>query len=48
MRVTRRAPLMIAAAVLAVVLFAASRTVKNDVARLQAWMKSADAQAKAS
>ena len=29
----------ILAAILAVVLFAASRTVKNDVARLQAWMK---------
>jgi MFS family permease len=31
----------ILAAVLAVVLFAASRTVKKDVAKLQAWMKSA-------
>jgi predicted MFS family arabinose efflux permease len=38
----------ILAAILAVVLFAASRTVKNDVARLQAWMRSADAKAKAS
>jgi predicted MFS family arabinose efflux permease len=31
------------AALLAVVLFAASRTVKNDVARLQAWMRESDA-----
>ena len=31
------------AALLAVVLFAASRTVKRDVARLQAWMREADA-----
>jgi predicted MFS family arabinose efflux permease len=38
----------ILAGLLAVVLFAASRTVKNDVARLQAWMRSADAKAKAS
>jgi hypothetical protein len=29
------------AAVLAVVLFAASKTVKNDVARLRAWMSEA-------
>jgi predicted MFS family arabinose efflux permease len=36
------------AALLALVLFAASRTVKNDVARLQAWMRDADAQARAS
>jgi MFS family permease len=36
------------AAVLALVLFAASRTVKKDVARLQTWMREADAQAKAS
>src|SRR6185295_17849894 len=33
----------ILAALLAVVLFAASRTVKRDVARLQAWMREADA-----
>jgi len=38
----------ILATILAVVLFAASRTVKKDVARLQAWMRSADATAKAS
>src|SRR5712692_6703190 len=38
----------ILAAILAVVLFAASRTVTKDVARLQAWMRSADAAAKAS
>src|SRR5262249_28753170 len=38
----------ILAALLAVVLFAASRTVKSDVAKLQAWMRSADAKAKAS
>jgi len=31
------------AALLAVVLFAASRTVKRDVARLQSWMREADA-----
>jgi Flp pilus assembly pilin Flp len=31
------------AALLAVALFAASRTVKNDVARLQAWMRESDA-----
>jgi len=31
------------AAILAVVLFAASRTVKKDVAKLQAWMREADA-----
>ena len=36
------------AAILALVLFAASRTVKKDVERLQAWMRSADAKAKAS
>jgi hypothetical protein len=36
------------AAILAVVLFAASRTVKDDVGRLQAWMRSADTKAKAS
>jgi len=30
------------------VLFAASRTVKKDVANLQAWMRSGDATAKAS
>jgi predicted MFS family arabinose efflux permease len=36
------------AAILALVLFAASRTVKKDVARLQAWMRAADARAKAS
>jgi len=36
------------AAVLAIVLFAASRTVKKDVARLQAWMRTAEAQANAS
>jgi len=34
------------AGLLAVVLFAASRTVKKDVANLQAWMK--ESQAKAS
>jgi len=38
----------ILAAALAVVLFAASRTVKHDVARLQAWMKTAGATAQAS
>jgi len=38
----------ILAAILAVVLFAASRTVKKDVANLQAWMRSGDATAKAS
>src|SRR5262249_22970145 len=38
----------ILAAILAVVLFAAPRTVKNDVARLQAWMRTADAKARAS
>src|SRR5439155_25814588 len=38
----------ILAAILAVVLFAASRTVKKDVANLQAWMRSGDAAAKAS
>jgi len=38
----------ILATILAVVLFAASRTVKKDVARLQAWMRWADATAKAS
>jgi len=38
----------ILAAILAAVLFAASRTVTRDVARLQAWMRSADAPAKAS
>jgi HAMP domain-containing protein len=32
----------ILAAVLAVVLFAASRTVKKDVERLQSWMKSSE------
>ena len=31
------------ATILAVVLFAASRTVKKDVAKLQAWMRSASA-----
>ena len=36
------------AAILAVVLFAASRTVKNDVARLQSWMREANAAAKGS
>ena len=36
------------AAVLALVLFAASRTVKNDVARLQAWMREQDKTARAS
>jgi MFS family permease len=36
----------ILAAILAVVLFAASRTVKKDVARLQDWMRSADASAR--
>jgi predicted MFS family arabinose efflux permease len=36
------------AAILAVVLFAASRTVTKDVARLQAWMRSEGAAAKAS
>ena len=36
------------AAILAVVLFAASRTVKNDVARLQAWMRETDAASKTS
>ena len=35
------------ATILAVVLFAASRTVKKDVARLQAWMRSSGAAAKA-
>jgi MFS family permease len=38
----------ILAAVLAVVLFAASRTVTRDVARLQAWMRSNDPAVKAS
>src|SRR5438067_1204894 len=38
----------ILAGFLAVVLFAASRTVKKDVANLQAWMRSGDATAKAS
>jgi len=38
----------ILAALLAVVLFAASRTVTKDVARLQAWMRNEDAPAKAS
>jgi hypothetical protein len=33
----------ILAAVLAVVLFAASRTVRKDVERLQTWMKSSQA-----
>jgi hypothetical protein len=32
----------ILAAILALVLFAASRTVTKDVARLQAWMRGAD------
>jgi predicted MFS family arabinose efflux permease len=36
------------AAILAIVLFAASRTVKKDVARLQEWMRSEGAAAKAS
>ena len=36
------------AALLAIVLFAASRTVKKDVARLQAWMRTAETAAKAS
>ena len=36
------------AAILAVVLFAASRTVTGDVSRLQAWMRSQGAAAKAS
>jgi predicted MFS family arabinose efflux permease len=38
----------ILAAILAVVLFAASRTVKQDVANLQAWMRSGGTAAKAS
>src|SRR5438045_612349 len=38
----------ILAGFLAVVLFAASRTVKKDVANLQSWMRSGDATAKAS
>jgi MFS family permease len=38
----------ILATILAVVLFAASRTVKKDVARLQAWMRDAGQTAKAS
>jgi len=38
----------ILAAVLAVVLFAASRTVTKDVSRLQAWMRSQSAAARAS
>ena len=38
----------ILAGFLAIVLFAASRTVKKDVANLQAWMRSGDATAKAS
>jgi len=38
----------ILAAILALVLFAASRTVKKDVANLQAWMRSGAAAAKAS
>src|SRR5262245_17151713 len=36
------------ATILAVVLFAASRTVTKDVARLQAWMRTQDAAARAS
>jgi hypothetical protein len=32
------------AAILAVVLFAASRTVKKDVAKLNAWMKESQAE----
>jgi predicted MFS family arabinose efflux permease len=36
------------AAILAIVLFAASRTVKKDVARLQDWMRAEEASAKAS
>jgi len=38
----------ILAALLALVLFAASRTVTKDVARLQAWMRAQGAAAKAS
>jgi hypothetical protein len=38
----------ILAAALAIVLFAASRTVTKDVARLQAWMRGNAAAAKAS
>jgi hypothetical protein len=38
----------ILAAMLAVVLFAASRTVTNDVARLRAWMRTSGTAARAS